>query len=65
MSTYLQDLKKANPAKYADRILAGCNHENGGSIYNLIEALSTCSWLNTPEDDKRLAAAKRLMRNRY
>jgi len=63
MGTYLQDLKRDNPAKYADHCLALGN--TGVPLRNMIKALSMQSWRNTPEENERLAAAKRLVRNRY
>ena len=63
MGTYLQDLKRDNPAKYADRIKAGGSP--GIPLRNMIRALESMSALNTPEENERLAAAKRLQRNRY
>jgi len=57
-------LQRDNPKKYADMVLAG-----GGSnrvvLRNMVRALEMCSLLNTPEENARLAAAKRLLRNRY
>lgn len=63
MSTYYEDLKKSNPKKYADMVLAGGN--SGVALRNMIKALSMMPMLNTPEQNLRLAAAKRLLRNRY
>jgi len=64
MGTYYDDLKINNPKKYADLVLAG-----GGSnkvvLKNMVRALSMLPYLNTPQDELRLAAAKRLLRNRY
>ena len=63
MGTYLQDLKRDNPAKYADHCKAGGNH--GTALRNMIKALEMLPALNTPDDCERLAAAKRLQRNQY
>ncbi len=63
MSTYIQDLKRDHPAKYADYCRVGGN--SGVQLRNMIKVLSICTWRNTPEDRERLAAAKRLERNRY
>ena len=64
MGTYYQDLKRDNPAKYADMVLAG-GGSNRTILRNMVRALEMCSTLNTPADNARLAAAKRLLRNRY
>jgi hypothetical protein len=63
MGTYYQDLKKNNPAKFADLRIAG--NSDKVALKNMVRALSILPRLNTPEDDNRLAAAKRLLRNRY
>lgn len=64
MGTYYQDLQRDNPKKYADMVLAGgCS--NRAVLRNMVRALEMCSALNTPADNARLAAAKRLLRNRY
>ncbi len=55
MSTYMQDLKKTNPEAYEKRVLAG---PPGVPRRNMIKALQMHSWLNTPEDNARLEAAK-------
>ena len=64
MGTYYDDLKKNNPAKYADMVLAG-GGSNKQVLKNMVRALSMLPALNTPQDEIRLAAAKRLLRNRY
>jgi hypothetical protein len=33
-------------------------------IKNMIKALQMCTWLNTPEDEQRLEAAKLVVKNR-
>ena len=63
MSSYVEDLKKSNPAKYADYVIAGGN--SGVALKNMIRALSILPGLNSEADDLRLAAAKRLLKNRY
>lgn len=63
MGTYLDDLKRNNPAKYADVIIAG--NQDKTCLRNMVKALNMLPLLNTPEDNARLAAAKRLLRNRY
>lgn len=63
MGTYIQDLKANNPAKYADVRIAG--NQDKIALKNMIRALTILPMLNTAEDNIRLAAAKRLLRNRY
>lgn len=63
MGTYIQDLKANNPAKYADVRIAG--DQDKIALKNMIRALTILPMLNTAEDNIRLAAAKRLLRNRY
>lgn len=63
MGMYLDDLKKNNPAKYADVVIAG--NQDKVSLRNMVKALSMMQILNSPEENLRLAAAKRLLRNRY
>jgi ATP-dependent Lon protease len=63
MSTYYEDLKINNPKKYADLRIAG--NSDKVVLKNMVRALSILPWLNTSEDELRLAAAKRLLRNRY
>ena len=63
MGTYIQDLKANNPAKYADVRIAGNQYKI--ALKNMIRALTILPMLNTAEDNIRLAAAKRLLRNRY
>jgi hypothetical protein len=63
MGTYYEDLKKNNPAKYADLRIAG--NSDKFALKMMVKALSVLPMLNTPEDEIRLAAAKRLLRNRY
>ncbi len=61
--TYYQELKKNQPAKYADMVLAGGN--TGVALRNMVKALQIMQVFNTQEENNRLAAAKRLLRNRY
>ena len=63
MSTYYEDLKINNPAKYSDLRIAG--NSDKVALKNMVRALSILPGLNTSEDNYRLAAAKRLLRNRY
>jgi hypothetical protein len=63
MGTYYQDLKKNNPKKYADLCIAG--NSDKFALKMMVKALSILPMLNTPEDELRLSAAKRLLRNRY
>jgi len=63
MGTYYQDLKINNPAKFADLRIAG--NSDKVALKNMVRALSILPGLNTSEDEIRLAAAKRLLRNRY
>lgn len=64
MSTYLQDLKKTNPQLAADYELVG--NQSTGALRNMVKALSLpiSQFMNTPEDNKRLAAAKRILKSR-
>ena len=62
MSTWLDDLKEQNPKLAADYALVG--NQSTDCLRNMIRALSMLTALNTPEDDARLAAAKRIIRNR-
>jgi hypothetical protein len=60
MSTWMSDLKKRDPALAADYALAG--NTNGTALRNMVRALSMMPALNTPEENARLAAAKRILR---
>lgn len=60
MSTFLDDLKKSDPQRAADYVTCGGAH--GVPLRNMIRALEMCSAMNTPEENLRLAAAKRLAR---
>ena len=61
MSTFLTDLQKTNPALAADYALVG--NQDDVSLRNMIRALSLpiSAFMNTQEDEKRLAAAKRIL----
>jgi hypothetical protein len=59
MSTFLDDMKKKDPARAADYVL--CGGASGTGLRNMIRALEMCSAMNTPEENARLAAAKRLL----
>ena len=63
MGTYYQDLAKNNPAKFADLKIAGGSGKT--ALKNMVRALQMLPSLNTPADEARLSAAKRLLRNRY
>lgn len=60
MSTWLQDLKTKNPKLAADYELVG--NQDRVSLRNMVKALSFLGAFNTPEDNARLAAAKRILR---
>lgn len=60
MSTYLQDLKKTNPALAADYAIVG--NQSKPMLQNMVKALESFDFLNTDEDNKRLAAAKRILK---
>ena len=63
MTIYHDELKQKNPAKYKDMMLAGNN--SGVMLRNMVKALSILPWFNTAEENSRLAAAKRLIANKY
>ena len=59
MSTWIDDLKKRDPALAEDYGLVGtCPN---WALKNMIAALSMHYWNNTPEENARLAAAKRIL----
>jgi hypothetical protein len=60
MSTWIEDLKKKNPSLAADYAVVG--NQSSHSLRNMVRALSTFTYLNTPEDERRLAAAKRILK---
>ena len=61
MGTWLGDIKRDNPALAADYALVGT--QDDCSLRNMIRALSLpiSAFMNTQEDEKRLAAAKRIL----
>ena len=61
--TYHEELKRKNPAKPSDMALVGNN--SGVMLRNMVKALSILPWFNTDEENARLAAAKRLIANKY
>jgi hypothetical protein len=63
MSTYMDILAVYNPAKYKDIRITGNN--TGGALRNMVKALSLLPALNTAEENDRLAAARRLIANKY
>ena len=63
MTIYHDELKLKQPAKYSDMILVGNN--SGVMLRNMVKALSILPWFNTDEENARLAAAKRLIANKY
>jgi hypothetical protein len=62
MSTWLDDLRRTNPALAADYALVG--NQPATALRNMVKALTICSRFNTAEENARLAAAKRILRNR-
>lgn len=61
--TWLDDLKKSNPKKAADYAIVG--NQSTANLRKMVKALSMHSWGNTAEDNKRLEAAKRILKNKY
>ena len=61
--TYHEELKLKQPAKYSDMALVGNN--SGVMLRNMVKALSIVPWFNTDEENAKLAAAKRLIDNKY
>lgn len=63
MSTWLSDMKKTNPALAADYAIVG--NQSRDDLRCMVRALETFGgFMNTDEDNKRLAAAKRILRNK-
>lgn len=62
MSTWLDDLKKSDPALAADYRVAG--NQSTQMLRNMVKALKIHSWLNTPEENARLEAAQRILRRK-
>ncbi len=63
MTIYHDELKLKQPKKYADMMLVRNN--SGVMLRNMVKALSILSWFNTAEENAKLAAAKRLIANKY
>ena len=63
MTIYHDELKLKQPEKYADMMLVGNN--SGVMLRNMVKALSILPWFNTDEENAKLAAAKRLIANKY
>ena len=63
MSIWMKDIKINNPVKYADIRITG--NQDKTALKNMIRALSILPLLNTAEDEIRLMAAKRLLKNHY
>ena len=61
MSTWLKDIEKKNPALAKDWAIVG--NQDRTSLRNMVRALSLLPILNTPEENERLAAAKRVLRS--
>lgn len=59
MSTWLDDLKKQNPALAADYRLTG--NQSIDTLRKMIRALESLPAYNTPQENDRLAAAKRIV----
>jgi hypothetical protein len=62
MSTWINDLKRDNPALADDYLIVG--NQPDWAIKNMVKALSWCELLNSPEEAARLAAAKRILKRR-
>lgn len=60
MSTWLDDLPPDLQAAY--RIVG---NQDRHFLRNMVKALQLCPWLNTPDDEKRLAAAKLILLRRH
>ena len=60
MSTWLQDIEKINPALAADYRI--CGNQGGVALRNMVKALQLFPFMNTPAENERLAAAKRILR---
>ncbi|HSG62641.1 MAG TPA: hypothetical protein VLA24_14530 [Pseudomonadales bacterium] len=62
MSTWKDDMKRSNPSLAADYAIVG--NQDTTSLRNMVRALQMLPFLNTPEDEARLAAAKRILKAR-
>jgi hypothetical protein len=60
MGTWYEDLKKSDPALAADYAITG--QQPVWALKNMVKALSLMPILNTPEQNARLAAARRILR---
>lgn len=60
MSTWLDDLKERSPALAADYAIVG--NQSINSLRMMVKALKLMPALNTPDDNKRLAAAQRIIK---
>lgn len=60
MSTWLDDVK--DPALREAYGIVG--NQSTHMLRNMVAALKLAPWLNTPEDEKRLAAAKLVLKAR-
>ena len=63
MSTWLEDLRKtATPEVARDWEIVG--NQDMVSLRNMVKALSMFEILNTPEENERLASAKRILKRK-
>ena len=63
MSTWLEDLRKtAKPEVARDWEIVG--NQDMASLRNMVMALSMFEILNTPEENERLASAKRILKRK-
>ncbi len=64
MSTWLSDVRKSNPQLAADYALVG--NQSVDDLRGMVKALSLpiSQFMNTAEDETRLAAAKRIIKAR-
>lgn len=62
MSTWLQNLKRSNPSLAADYAITG--NQSKDDLRRMVKALSLMPSLNTDDDNKRLAAAKRILKSK-
>jgi hypothetical protein len=59
MSTWMDDLRRRDPALAADYAVTG--NQSRWALRNMVRALSSMEWMNTEEDKLRLAAARRIL----
>ncbi len=59
MSTWLQDIERKSPELAAAWKIVG--NQDRQCLRNMVRALSTLTLLNTPDDDRRLTAAKYIL----